>query len=66
MSDTPTKPVKDRVTRRLYSLYPEQIKKLEQLAKQSGTSQSQYLRELIDVAYVEKVEQPKTQYGRIN
>lgn len=63
MADDP-KPVKERVTRRLYSLYPEQIKKLEKLAKQAGCPQSQYLRELIDVAYVEKIEQPKTQYGK--
>jgi hypothetical protein len=47
---------KDRVTRRLYSLYPDQISKLEQLAKQAGTSQSEYLRQLIDVAFVEKMQ----------
>lgn len=64
MSDDP-KPVKDRVTRRLYSLYPEQVRKLEELAKQAGTSQSNYLRELIDVAYVEK-KQKSVQYGKVN
>lgn len=40
-----------RVLRRLYSLYPEQVQKLEQLAKLRKMPQSQYLREIIDVAY---------------
>lgn len=42
---------KVRVERRLYSLYPEQIAKLEKLAKARKMPQSQYLRELIDVAF---------------
>lgn len=47
----------DRVTRRLYSLYPEQVEKLKKLADLAGIPQSMYLRQLIDVAYVEKVHQ---------
>jgi predicted DNA-binding protein len=42
------------VKRRLYSLYPEQIAKLERLAKHSQMPQSEYLRELIDAEYVRK------------
>lgn len=41
-----------RVRRRLYSLYPEQIAKLEFLAKKKQMPQSQLLRELIDVAFI--------------
>lgn len=40
------------VTRRLYSLYPEQIMKLETMAKARSIPQSQFLRELLDVAFV--------------
>lgn len=55
---------KPRVERRLYSLYPEQIVKLEKLAKLRKMPQSQYLRELIDVAFAtvfgeEKMEKAK-------
>lgn len=46
----------ERVKRRLYSLYPEQIDKLAKLARKAGIPQSQYLRELIDVAYADRVE----------
>jgi hypothetical protein len=41
-----------RVKRRLYSLYKEQIVKLEEMSKARSIPQSQFLRELIDVAYV--------------
>lgn len=41
----------DRVKRRLYSLYKEQVDKIEQMARARSISQSHYLRELIDVAY---------------
>lgn len=42
----------ERVRRRLYSLYQEQIAKLEQMAAARKMPQSQFLRELIDVAHV--------------
>lgn len=51
----------EQVRRRLYSLYAEQITKLQELAAQAGISQSEYLRQLIDVAYVEK-RQSETRY----
>lgn len=50
MDEKKTAPPK-RVLRRLYSLYPEQVQKLEQLAKLRKMPQSQYLREIIEVAY---------------
>jgi hypothetical protein len=58
----------DRVKRRLYSLYPEHILKLEKLARARKMPQSQYLRELIDVAFASTFEpEPKVkktvQYG---
>jgi predicted DNA-binding protein len=58
------KPADKCVRRRLYSLYPEQISKLEQLAKRAKVPQSQYLRELIDVAFAEKFE--TVRYGAAN
>lgn len=55
------------VRRRLYSLYPEQIRKLVELAAQSNISQSEYLRQLIDVAYVEKIQggNGRQYYGQV-
>ena len=47
---------KDRVLCRLYSLYPEQVDKLKELAKLAKIPQSQYLRELIDVAYADRAQ----------
>ncbi len=51
-----TKEVKEIVIRRLYSLYQAQIKKLAELAKLSSISQSEYLRQLIDVDYARKLD----------
>ena len=42
----------EKVMRRLYSLYPEQVEKLSKLARARKMPASQYLRELIDVAFV--------------
>lgn len=44
------------VERRLYSLYPEHVRKLKELAKGAGIPQSEYLRELIDVEYARKAQ----------
>lgn len=55
---------KKGVTRRLYSLYPEHVEMLKQLSKKAKMPASQYLRELIEVAFTEKFE--KTQYGQSN
>lgn len=49
----------DKVTRRLYSLYPDHIRKLGELAKQSRMPASEYLRELIDVAYATKLNEER-------
>ncbi len=59
------KKAEDRVKRRLYSLYQAQITKLEKLAKLRKMPQSQYLRELIDNAYIESFGTIKksVQYG---
>lgn len=40
--------------KRLYSLNADQVAKLAELAKQANTTPSEYLRQLVDVAYVEK------------
>lgn len=61
MQDTVKPSIVEKVKRRLYSLYPAQIKKLERLAKHSKIPQSQYLRELIDAEHARKFEQ--THYG---
>lgn len=49
--------------RRLYSLYPEQVEKLAKLAKARKMPASQYLRELIDVAFVASFEGEKRSIG---
>lgn len=41
--------------RRLYSLYPEQVEKLEILSATLGVNQSKLLRRLIDSAFKEHV-----------
>ena len=60
----------EKCRRRLYSLYPEQIAKLQKLAAHSSSNQSEYLRELIDVDYARKfprgeVREP-IRYGQID
>lgn len=50
------KEIKEQVIRRLYSLYQTQIRKLAELAKLSSISQSEYLRQLIDVEYARKLD----------
>lgn len=52
----------ERSVRRLYSLYAEQVRKLAELAAQSRMSQSEYLRQLIDVQYVEKLQKERKRY----
>lgn len=67
MSEKNPDPSKPTVERRLYSLYPEQIKQLKELARAAGISQSNFLRELIQVAYAERILQKKevpTRYGQ--
>lgn len=59
MSEKFPDPNNPTVERRLYSIYPAQIQKLKELAKLTGMSQSHFLRELIDVAYAERVLQKK-------
>lgn len=44
--------IKPQVKRRLYTLYPEQIAKIEHLSRTLGESQSQILRTLIDEKYL--------------
>lgn len=53
----------EKVMRRLYSLYPEQVEKLAKLAKARKMPASQYLRELIDVAFVASFEGEKRSIG---
>lgn len=59
MSEKFPDPNKPTVERRLYSLYPLSIQKLKELAKHAEMSQSHFLRELIDVAYAERILQQK-------
>lgn len=62
---TEPKAPSERVMRRLYSLYPEHVEKLTKLAKARKMPQSQYLRELIDIAFIAAFGEQKkvTTYG---
>jgi hypothetical protein len=59
------KDTKLKAVRRLYSLYPEQVVKLEQLSISLGINQSKLLRHLIDEQF-EKVTNEQSQHAATN
>jgi len=52
-------PNKPTIERKTYAMYPEDIRKLIEIAKKLDMSASSVLRELINVAYVERILQKK-------